>query len=135
MRIDDAPDQSHGVGCLVQEDFLMATSEQSKSPDYKVKRIEPVVKGSDVQARIFTLAPGETIPWHYHGESTDHYFVLEGVLSISTREPEVRQWSLSVGSNHKITPGTPHLIANGGDSDCRFLLLQGVGSYDWIAAG
>jgi quercetin dioxygenase-like cupin family protein len=102
--------------------------------NYKVKRIEPVLKGSDVLARVFTLAPGETIPWHYHRESTDYYFVLEGVLSISTREPDIRQRSFSVGSSHKILPGMPHLVANGGNSDCRFLLLQGVGAYDWIAA-
>ena len=23
-------------------------------------------KGTDVQVRLFTLAPGETIPWHFH---------------------------------------------------------------------
>lgn len=111
----------------------MTASDQAKAPAYKVKRVEPVVKGSDVQARLFTLAPGEAIPWHYHRQSTDHYFVLEGVLSISTREPGVMVRSVAVGKSHKIAPGTPHLIANGGDADCRFLLLQGVGPYDWIA--
>ena len=54
---------------------------------YKVKHVEPVLKSSDVLARIFTLAPGDTIPWHYHQHCADHFFVLEGVLSISTREP------------------------------------------------
>jgi len=29
---------------------------------YKVKHVEPVLKSSDVLARIFTLAPGDTIP-------------------------------------------------------------------------
>jgi quercetin dioxygenase-like cupin family protein len=67
----------------------MTASDQVKAPAYTVKRIETVVKGSDVQARVFTLAPGETIPWHFHRESTDHCFVLEGILSISTHEPEV----------------------------------------------
>jgi hypothetical protein len=40
--------------------------------NYSVKNIEVVAKGVDVQARIFTLAPGEAIPWHRHSESTDH---------------------------------------------------------------
>ncbi len=111
----------------------MKASDQAKARAYKVKRVEPVVKGTDVQARVFTLAPGEAIPWHYHQQSTDHYFVLEGVLTISTREPDVRVRSFPVGSSHKIAPETPHLIVNGGDTDCRFLLLQGVGTYDWIA--
>ena len=112
----------------------MPASDQAKAPAYKVKRVESVIRGSDVQARLFTLAPGEAIPWHYHRQSTDHYFVLEGVLSISTREPDVMRRNFPVGSSYRIAPGTPHLIANDGDSDCRFLLLRGVGTYDWIAA-
>src|SRR2546430_2708358 len=100
---------------------------------YKIKNVETVVKGTDVQVRLFTLAPSETIPWHFYRDSTDHYFVLEGLLSISTREPASRR-TLSIGQSHKITPGTPHLIANGGEDDCRFLLVQGVGTYDWNAA-
>jgi quercetin dioxygenase-like cupin family protein len=99
---------------------------------YKIKNVETVVKGTDVQVRVFTLAPGETIPWHFHRDSTDYYFVLEGVLSISTREPTSTR-TLSIGQSDKITPGTPHLIANGSAEDCRFLLVQGVGAYDWNA--
>jgi quercetin dioxygenase-like cupin family protein len=100
---------------------------------YKIKNVETVVKGTDVQVRLFTLAPGETIPWHFHHHSTDYYFVLEGLLSISTREPVLTR-KLSIGQRHKITPGAAHLIANGGEEDCRFVLVQGVGAYDWNAA-
>jgi quercetin dioxygenase-like cupin family protein len=80
----------------------------ASGPPYKVKRVETVVKGSDVQARVFTLAPGEVITWHYHRETTDHYFVLEGILSISTRGPDVMARNLSAGTSDKIAPGTPH---------------------------
>ena len=52
----------------------------AQSRGYTVKSIEPVAIGSDVQARLFTLAPGETIPWHFHSAVTDWYFVLEGTL-------------------------------------------------------
>ena len=37
----------------------MPASDQGKAPAYKVKRAELVIRGSDVQARLFTLAPGE----------------------------------------------------------------------------
>ncbi len=80
----------------------MPASDQAKAPAYKVKRVESVIRGSDVQARLFTLAPGEAIPWHYHRQSTDHYFVLEGVLSISTRElmscAGTSRWEAAIGS-------------------------------------
>ena len=49
-------------------------------PDYQVKNVEPVVVGSDIQVRLFTLEQGDVIPWHYHSESTDNYFVLRGKL-------------------------------------------------------
>ena len=35
----------------------------------------------------------------------------------------------TAGGCHSISPGTAHRISNGGDVDCRFLLLQGVGTY------
>src|SRR6266545_1758395 len=45
-------------------------------PNYQVKNVEPIVISDNVQARVFSLAQGDIIPWHYHSESTDHYFVL-----------------------------------------------------------
>jgi len=101
------------------------------SAPYQVKRIETVMAGSDVQARLFTLAPGDTIPWHYHTQSADHYFVLAGTLTVQTREPEETS-TIGSGDSHRIAPGTAHLIANRSYVDCRFLLLQGVGKYDWV---
>jgi mannose-6-phosphate isomerase-like protein (cupin superfamily) len=52
------------------------------TPNYRVKNIEAIMKGSDVRARIFTPAHGDTIPWHFHQSSADRYFVLEGALTI-----------------------------------------------------
>jgi quercetin dioxygenase-like cupin family protein len=77
--------------------------------DYEVKNVEPVVVGNDVQVRIFTLAHGDVIPWHYHSESTDHYFVLRGTLTIETRGPDNR-CVLPVGERYKILPGTTHRV-------------------------
>jgi quercetin dioxygenase-like cupin family protein len=76
---------------------------------------------------------GDVIPWHYHGESTDHYFVLQGALTVETRGPEHRR-VLAVGERYKILPGTAHRISNEADADCRFLLVQGVGKLDWHKA-
>ena len=101
---------------------------------YAVKSIEPVAIGSDVQARLFTLAPGETIPWHFHSAVTDRYFVLEGALSIETRAPADRR-ELAVGAAYHIAPKTAHLISNRSDADTRFLLVQGVGAYDFLRVG
>jgi quercetin dioxygenase-like cupin family protein len=101
--------------------------------DYEVKNVEPVVVSNDIQVRVFTLAGGDVIPWHYHSESTDHSFVLQGALTIETRGPD-NQRVLTVSERHKILPGTAHRISNESASECQFLLVQGVGKYDWHKA-
>jgi len=101
---------------------------------YQVKSVEPVMVGSDMQARLFTLTPRDKIPWHYHRECADYYFVLEGALTVMTRKLK-RQQTVRVGNSYRIAPGTPHLISNQSAVDCRFLLLQGVGKCDWVKAG
>ncbi len=106
----------------------------AQGPGYAVKSIEPVAVGSDVQARLFTLAPGEAIPWHFHSAVTDTYFVLDGSLSVETRAPADRRL-LEVGASYRIPPKTAHLIANRSDADTRFLLVQGVGAYDFMKVG
>ena len=123
-------------GCMSTEtrpDDRPSRSENVEMPNYQVKNIEPVVVSDEVQARVFTLAQGDVIPWHYHGESTDHYFVLQGALSIETRGPDHRR-VLTVGERYRILPGTAHRISNELIADCQFLLIQGVGKYDWHKA-
>ncbi len=101
---------------------------------YQVKAVEPVAVGSDVQARIFTLAPGETIPWHFHNAVTDWYFVLEGALAVETRAPRDER-VVKVGGSYRIPAKTAHQISNRSESDTRFLLVQGVGGYDFVRVG
>ena len=101
--------------------------------NYQVKRVEPVMVGSDMQARLFTLAPRDKIPWHCHSECADHYFVLEGALTIMTHKLK-REKTVRAGNCYRIAPGTSHLISNRSAAECRFLLLQGIGKCDWIKA-
>jgi quercetin dioxygenase-like cupin family protein len=101
--------------------------------NYAVIRSEVIASGQDVQARVMTLAPEQIIPWHYHSEIVDYYFVLNGTLTIETRDPDTT-YTLAVGERHQLTPRTAHLLSNRGLVDCQFLLLQGVRRYDWIKA-
>jgi quercetin dioxygenase-like cupin family protein len=111
---------------------MSATAEPKKST-YTVKNVETVAAGKDVRVRVFTLALGETIPWHSHSGISDHFFVLAGELTVETRTPDDRR-TLGVGERDRIMPGQVHQTSNHGVADCRFLLVQGVGQYDWIKA-
>lgn len=108
----------------VRQRVAMESIEQTAAAVYRVKRVVSVLTGRDAQARLFTLAADDAIPWHYHEQTTDHYFVLDGELLIAAREPDLVERRLSVGGSHTIKPRIPHLIRNGGAVDCHFLLLQ-----------
>lgn len=103
-------------------------------PAYRVANIEILAQTPALQARIFTLAVGESIPWHFHSEVADWYVCLEGSLQVETRAPRSCA-VIGPGSMTKVEPKTAHLVTNVGDETCRFLLLQGVGAYDFHPVG
>ena len=127
----DPPDKSAGKDCGRHEGKAQNRNRKVKLPS---EACEPVMVGSDMQPRLFTLAPRDKIPWHCRSECADHYFVLEGTLTIMTRKLK-REKSVRVGNRYRIAPGTPHVISNRSGADCRFLLLQGIGKRDRINAG
>ncbi|MEX2240582.1 MAG: cupin domain-containing protein [Burkholderiales bacterium] len=102
-----------------------------KSQPYKVRSIHVVAKGADVLVREYTLDPGEKIPRHRHSEVSDYYYGLEGRVVIETREPAARH-ELGAGQTASVTPSTVHQVSNPAKSPCRFLLIQGVGRYDFV---
>jgi len=104
---------------------------QARPQPYKVRDIHVVAKGADVLVREYTLDPGEEIPWHRHSEVSDYYYGLEGTVVIETRNPPARH-EIGVGARATVTPPTVHHISNPGARPCRFLLVQGVGKYDFV---
>ena len=106
---------------------------EAKAQPYKVRAIHVVAKGADVLVREYTLDPGEVIPWHRHSEVADYYYGLEGVVLVETRDPPARH-ELAAGKSATVTPPTVHQVSNPGRQACRFLLVQGVGKYDFVKA-
>lgn len=104
---------------------------EAAAKPYKVRNIHVVAKSADVLVREYTLDPGEDIPWHRHTEVADHYYGLEGTVLIETRDPPARH-ELGAGQHAVVTPPTPHHVSNPGSQACRFLLVQGVGKYDFV---
>ena len=98
---------------------------------YQAKKISVIAKGADVLVREYVLDPGESIPWHHHTQVTDHYYGLEGTVLIETRAPATAR-ELNPGGSASVTPPTAHHVSNTSGTPCRFLLIQGVGQYDFI---
>ena len=102
-----------------------------KPQPYKVRRVHVVAKGADVLVREYTLDPGEFIPWHHHTGVADYYYGLESKVVVQTRNPTARH-EVGVGQTATVTPPTAHHVSNPGTTPCRFLLIQGVGQYDFF---
>jgi len=77
------------------------------------------------------ISPAQMVPWHYHTNVQDTFFVIEGHLRLFLREPkeEVR---LGPGDTYSVRPRRPHLVTNGGNVSAAFLVLQGIGEYDFV---
>jgi mannose-6-phosphate isomerase-like protein (cupin superfamily) len=77
------------------------------------------------------ISPTQQVPWHYHNNVQDTFYVIEGRLRIFLREPkeEVR---LGPGETYSVRPRRHHLVTNAGDCSTTFLILQGGGEYDFV---
>ncbi len=77
------------------------------------------------------LSPTQKVPWHTHTNVSDTFYVLEGQMRLFLREPK-EEVKLRPGEVHVVRPGRPHLVTNGGTTSLTFLVLQGVGEYDFV---
>jgi hypothetical protein len=66
----------------------------------------------------------DAIEW-FHGIGR-----LGGELRVETRKPGDCR-TLGVGELYRINAGHAHQTSNRGGIDCRFLIVQGVGRYDF----
>ncbi|MBF0481319.1 MAG: cupin domain-containing protein [Desulfovibrionaceae bacterium] len=100
---------------------------------YAVANKETIAKVPGLQAVRFTMAPGESTPWHYHSQVTDHFFCLAGPLEVRLHDPG-ETVTLACGESFAVAPYRVHRVVNPGAGVARYLLLQGIGEYDFIAA-
>jgi mannose-6-phosphate isomerase-like protein (cupin superfamily) len=77
------------------------------------------------------LSKKQKVPWHFHNNIEDTFYVLRGDLRIFLQDPkeEVR---LSPGQTVTVKARRPHLVTNGGEGSVSFLVLQGIGEYDYV---
>lgn len=77
------------------------------------------------------LSATQKVPWHYHTHISDTFYVLEGELRVFLRDPK-QVIRLLPGENFTVARGRAHLVTNAGEKSVTFLVLQGVGEYDYV---
>lgn len=101
---------------------------------YPVAGHEVVAEGSDLRVQILTLAAGECVPWHYHSEVADSFFCMEGPMVVETRAPRATH-VLDPGQTCTVSPKMAHYVHGKDDGPCKFMIVQGVGVYDFVPVG
>ena len=77
------------------------------------------------------LSPTQTVPWHSHTNISDTFYVLDGQMRLFLQDPK-EEVNLKPGEVHVVRAARPHLVTNAGTNSLTFLVLQGVGEYDYV---
>ncbi|HEX5814176.1 MAG TPA: cupin domain-containing protein [Methylomirabilota bacterium] len=98
---------------------------------YEVERRARHAERPGFRISELQISPAQQVPWHLHTTVQDTFYVLEGALRLFLRDPkeEVR---LQPGETYAVRPGRPHLVTNPGPGSATFLVLQGIGEYDYV---
>ncbi len=102
--------------------------------NYEIAGHELVAEGADLRVQVLTLAHGQSVPWHYHSEITDSFVCLEGPMVVETRAPR-NAYRLQPGQRCAVPPKTAHCVTGEDGGPCKFLIVQGVGVYDFVPVG
>jgi len=98
---------------------------------YEVERRARHAERPGFRISELQIGPKQQVPWHYHNNIQDTFYVLEDRLRIFVRDPK-EEIRLEPGQSYAIRPRRPHLVTNGGERSATFLVLQGIGEYDYV---
>jgi mannose-6-phosphate isomerase-like protein (cupin superfamily) len=77
------------------------------------------------------LSPAQNVPWHSHTTTSDTFYVLEVHMRLFLQDPK-EEVNLKPGEVYVVGAARPHLVTNGGTKSLTFLVLQGVGEFDYV---
>lgn len=98
---------------------------------YEVERRTLHAERQGFRISELQISPTQKVPWHYHSNIHDTFYVIEGYVRLMLREP-TEEVLLGPGDTYSVRPRRPHLVTNGGDRSATFLVLQGIGDYDYV---
>ena len=97
-----------------------------------MQETEVIAKTDDLRVRIMTLVPRELAAWHYHTEVVDDIFCLTGLIKVRMRDPD-EEVRLVPGQRCQVSLGRVHQLENMEEAESTYLLVQGIGKYDFNA--
>ena len=77
------------------------------------------------------ISPTQKVPWHLHNQIDDTLYVVAGTIRVFLRDPD-DDIRLAQGDSYRVKAGRPHFVINDGDTSATFVILQGIGEYDYV---
>ena len=98
---------------------------------YEVERRAVHAERPGFRISELQISPTQIVPWHCHSNVQDTFYVIEGKIKIFLRDPG-EQVELGPGNTYSVQPKRPHFVRNVGKTSATFLILQGIGEYDYV---
>lgn len=101
---------------------------------FDIDATEVVAETPTLRVVRLTLGPGQCVPWHWHTNVADHFVCVQGALEIETRAPRAVH-ALAPGQEAVVPAKTAHIVRNADSGTSQFLVIQGIGEYDYQPVG
>lgn len=101
---------------------------------YEVERTQYHAERPGFRIIELQISPTQSVPWHFHNHIQDAFYVIDGTLKIFLQDPK-EEVILAPGNTYSVRPHRPHLVTNAGTDSATFLVLQGIGEYDFVPLG
>lgn len=98
---------------------------------YEVERRRFHAERPGFRINELQISRTQKVPWHYHSNVQDTFYVLAGSIRIFLQAPK-EEVTLAPGETYSVALRRPHLVTNAGDASATFLVLQGIGEYDFV---
>ena len=98
---------------------------------YEVERRARHAERPGFRISELQISPTQSVPWHCHTQVTDTFYVIEGRIKLLLLDP-TEEVLLSSGETYAVRERRPHRVENAGSSSATFLVLQGIGEYDYV---
>jgi quercetin dioxygenase-like cupin family protein len=120
---------AQSLGGTPEQDGMEAMKDGSHL--YEVQRRTEHAARPGFRITELQISSTQKVPWHYHSNVQDTFYVIEGHLRLFVRNPK-EEIRLGPGDTYSVQPRRPHLVTNAGDTPATFLVLQGIGDYDFV---
>src|SRR3954454_17891745 len=88
---------------------------------YEVERRARHAERDGFRISELQISPTQKVPWHYHTNVGDTFYVLQGTIRVFMRDPK-EDVTLTPGQSYSLAAGRPHLVTNPGDTSATFLI-------------